>query len=127
MTEKQTKRTKFLLNGVPGKNFMNQKRNWSKRGRSKVAGVSIPVRFDSARAFDIKIKRPAANGLLDLDPPHVPGIFDLRARVNGIETLMPLAFFKRVHAAASGALSHHHTILHERRLEAVLRATRKKR
>lgn len=104
---------------------MNQKLNWTRRDRSNAAVVGIPVRFNSAAAFEIKIKRPAVSGLLDLDPPPVPGIFDWRGRVNGIQALTPLVLFKRAHALASGTLSN--TVLHERRLEAVVRAARKKR
>lgn len=105
---------------------MNQKLNWTKGARSSVAGRGIPIRFDSAAAeFNIKIKKAAANGLSDLNLPLVPGIFDLHARIDGMKALASLVLFKKATAMASGTLSH--TMLHERRLEAVLRTTRKKR
>lgn len=101
---------------------MNQKLNWARR-RTNAAGVNIPVRFDShAAGFEIKIKRSVGNKVLNLDPPLIPEIFDMRARVNG---MAPLSLFKRGSAMASATL--HETMLDERRLEAVLKMNRKKR
>lgn len=85
----------------------------------------MPVRFNSVAGFEVKIKNSAGHKMLDLEPPLVPGIFDLRTRVNGIEGPAPLPLFKRRPAMASVTL--HETMLDQRRLEAVLKSARKKR
>jgi len=104
---------------------MNQKLNWTRRGRANAAGVSIPVRFDIAgTAFHIKIKYSSRNGLLILDPPLIPGVFDSRPCADGVDTLSQV-LFRRGPAVASMTL--HETMLDERRLEAVLKAAGKKR
>jgi hypothetical protein len=104
---------------------MNKKINWMRRGRTNVAGVGIPVRFYvDAMGFDVTIKKAAVKKILNVDPPLVP-FFDPRMRANGLPTLARLPLFKRSPAMASMTL--HDTMLDERRLEAVLKMTRKKR
>lgn len=104
---------------------MNKKINWMRRGRTNVAGVGIPVRFYvDAMGFDVTIKKAAVKKILNVDPPLVP-FFDPRMRANGLPALAPLPLFKRSPAIASMTL--HDTMLDERRLEAVLKMTRKKR
>jgi hypothetical protein len=105
---------------------MNKKINWMRRGRTNVAGVGIPVRFYvDATGFDVTIKKAASKKILNVDPRLVPEFFDPRMRVNGFPALAPLPLFKRSPAMASMTL--HDTMLDERRLEAVLKMTRKKR
>jgi hypothetical protein len=105
---------------------MNKKINWIKRGRTNVAGVGIPVRFYvDATGFDVTIKKAATKKILNVHAPLVPEFFDPRMRANGLPALAPLALFKRGPAMASVTL--HETMLDERRLEAVLKMTRKKR
>ncbi|HEY1790283.1 MAG TPA: hypothetical protein VGJ73_19210 [Verrucomicrobiae bacterium] len=101
---------------------MNQKLNWMRRGRMNTAGADMPVRFNSEAAFEVKIKKSVGNKTLNLDRPLISGIFDLRACVNGIEAQVSLSLFKR-----RPAMTLHETMLDERRLEAVLKAARKKR
>src|SRR5580698_6462340 len=122
MAKKETKRTRLLSNGATDKKFMNQKLNWMRRGRMNTAGAGLPVRFNSEAGFEVKIKKSVGNKTLHLDPPLASGIFDLRACVNGIQAQVSLSLFKR-----RPAMTLHETMLDERRLEAVLKAARKKR
>ena len=104
---------------------MNQKFNGTKDGRTSAASVGIPIRFEAeAAGFEIKIKRSARSGILDLDPPLVPRMSNSPARLTGVALLAQLPLFKRAPAMASAL---HETMLDERRLEAILKAARKKR
>jgi hypothetical protein len=103
---------------------MNQKFNGTKDGRTNMS-MGIPIRFEAeAAGFEIKIKRSTRHGTLDLDPPLVPRMFNSRARVTGVALLAQLPLFKRGPAIASAL---HETMMDERRLEAILKAARKKR
>lgn len=117
-----------MSSGVPGKNLVNQKINSTKRGRTNAAGLSIPIRFFvDATGFEVKVKSSASNKILNLDPPPVPGFFDLYLcmRADDVPALVPPQLFKRGPAIAAVSLPE--TMLDERRLEAVLKMARKKR
>lgn len=100
---------------------MSHKFNWVKRGRIGGAVSGIPVRFDPGLAFDVKVKKSHGKSRVSGLEPLVPELFDLRVR--GGQTLVPL--FKRGSAITPVTLSER--ILAQRRLEAVFKASRKKR
>ena len=105
---------------------MNQKFNWTKRGRAGEAVWGIPVRFGPGFAFDIKVKKSSGkNRLPDLEPPLVPELLDLHTRGDRNHALRPLPLYKRGPAITPGSLGER--ALDQRRLEAVFKSSRKKR
>ncbi|HTV41898.1 MAG TPA: hypothetical protein VMF08_15050 [Candidatus Sulfotelmatobacter sp.] len=82
----------------------------------------IPVRFGrGAAGFDIKIKKSARDRILGLEMSLVQGPFDLYTRARGIAGMLPMPLLRR---RSEMALV---TLLDARRLETVLKTTRKKR
>ncbi|HEV2328671.1 MAG TPA: hypothetical protein VGY56_07790 [Verrucomicrobiae bacterium] len=104
---------------------MNQKLNWTTRGRINGGRKGIPVRFGPDAIFAVKIKNFGRNPMLNFDP-LIPE-FSLSVRTNERERLKTLlAPFNRAHAMASVTLLDE-LHLDERRLYAVLKNARKKR
>ena len=85
----------------------------------------IPIRFGrGAGGFEIKIKSSGRSRISDMETPLVQRLFDLNGRAHSIE-VMPLPLLRRQPVMAAVTLSK--TVLDERRFEAVLKNTRKKR
>lgn len=113
-----TKRTKRM----PPNKFMNHKIKWMRRSRLNAAARDIPIRFGrGATGFEVKIKTSARNPILDVETLRIQ-VFGLNGRVGSIH-VMPV--FRRELVMAPVTLPER--ILNERRLEAVLKTTRKKR
>jgi len=125
MIKEHTKRSRLLSQEALCKNFMNQKLNWTTRGRINGDRKGIPVRFGPDVMFAVKIKNSGRNSILNLDP--LLSEFSLPVRANGRERLKTLlAPFNRARALASVTLLDE-LHLDERRLHAVLKNARKKR
>jgi hypothetical protein len=122
MTKKQTKRTVILSDKHK---FMNQKINWMRRSRLNTAARDIPIRFGrGAAGFEVKIKSSARNRILDVETLRIQ-VFGSNGLVGSIEVVPPLPVFRRELVMAPATLPVR--ILNERRLEAVLKTSRKKR
>lgn len=124
--DEKAKQTDNVFVGPATRDSMNQKKNWTRRSRMNAATRDIPVRFSrGAAGFEVKIKSSARHRIPVLETPLVQRSLDLNTRPDGINDMSALALLRTRSVLALVTLPE--STLAGRRLEALLKAARKKR